>query len=132
MKRKQIRYYYLITLLMFLCPQSNIFGQKIIECGKDTFITISPQNLATINSIIVERDYLQEELEIMISLNNLKDLTIADQKEIIKSKEESINQSKKYNSLVLQDKEFLWKKRTITWAGISATFGLILGILIAL
>lgn len=117
---------------MFLCPQSNIFGQKIIECGKDTFITISPQNLATINSIIVERDYLQEELEIMISLNNLKDLTIADQKEIIKSKEESINQSKKYNSLVLQDKEFLWKKRTITWAGISATFGLILGILIAL
>lgn len=119
----------LIVLLFF--NKSNVFGQKIIEYRGDTLIVITPQNVATINSIIVERNYLEKEISVLNDLNLLKDSMIYDQKLIIATADESLVQMKKKNELVIQKQAYSYKKKVWTWSGISASFGLILGILLS-
>ena len=89
----------LIILLFF--KGTSLFGQKIIEYKGDTMIVISPHNVMTMNSIIVERNYLEKEVFLLDSLNTLKDSTILEQKQIIKMNEESLlktNEKNKDNS----------------------------------
>lgn len=118
-------------VLLFFKGNNFIFGQRIIEYKGDTLIVITPQNVATMNSIIVERDYLEKEVFILNDLNILKDSTIKEQKQIISFTEESLLQTKAKNELVVQEQAYTWKKRVWTWSGVSATVGLILGILLA-
>ena len=128
MKRK-LKLILCLMVLLFFKGNNFIFGQRIIEYKGDTLIVITPQNVATMNSIIVERDYLEKEVFILNDLNILKDSTIKEQKQIISFTEESLLQTKAKNKLVVQEQAYTWKKRVWTWSGVSATVGLILGIL---
>ena len=130
MKRK-LKLILCLMVLLFFKGNNFIFGQRIIEYKGDTLIVITPQNVATMNSIIVERDYLEKEVFILNDLNILKDSTIKEQKQIISFTEESLLQTKAKNELVIQEQAYTWKKRVWTWSGVSATVGLILGILLA-
>ena len=120
-----------LIILLFFKGDSNLYGQRIIEYKGDTLIVITPQNVATMNSIIVERNYLEKEVFILNDLNVLKDSTIKEQQKIILITEESLLQTKKKNELVIQEQAYTWKKRVWTWSGVSAAAGLILGILLA-
>ena len=130
MKRK-LKLILCLIVLLFFKGNNFIFGQRIIEYKGDTLIVITPQNVATMNSIIVERDYLEKEVFILNDLNILKDSTIKEQKQIISFTEESLLHTKAKNELVVQEQAYTWKKRVWTWSGVSATVGLILGILLA-
>lgn len=120
----------LITILLFFNYNSSVLGQKIIEYKGDTLIVITPQNVATMNSIIVERNYLKKEVSILNDLNSLKDSTIQKQEQVILITEESLLQTRIKNELVIQEQVYEWKKKVHTWSGISVSIGLILGILI--
>lgn len=120
----------LITILLFFNYNSSVLGQKIIEYKGDTLIVITPQNVVTMNSIIVEKNYLEKEVSILNDLNSLKDSTIQKQKQVILITEESLLQTRIKNELVIQEQVYEWKKKVYTWSGISVSIGLILGILI--
>lgn len=129
--KRRLKLILCLMVLLFFKGNNFIFGQRIIEYKGDTLIVITPQNVATMNSIIVERDYLEKEVFILNDLNILKDSTIKEQKQIISFTEESLLQTKAKNELVVQEQAYTWKKRVWTWSGVSATVGLILGILLA-
>ena len=129
--KRGIRLILCLIILLFFKGSGYLYGQRIIEYKGDTLIVITPQNVATMNSIIVERNYLEEEVSILNSLNILKDSTIKEQQQIILIAEESLLQTKKKNELAIQEQAYTWKKKTYTWSGISAAAGLILGVLLA-
>ena len=54
---------YILGLVMLLLSLS-CFSQEIIEYKGDTVVAISPKNLETINSIIVNYEYTLEELSL--------------------------------------------------------------------
>ena len=128
--RNWIKLILCLILLLFFREDNNLYGQRIIEYKGDTLIAITPQNVTTINSIIVERNYLEKEVLILNDLNNLKDSTIWKQNQIITTAEESILQLKKRNELVIQEQAYTQKRKIGTWSGISAGIGFLLGILL--
>ena len=119
----------IITLFSF--GNTNLFGQKIIEYKGDTLIVITPKNVATMNSIIIEREYLIEEVDILSTLVSVKDSIIMDQSDIIKISQESLLETKKRHNLVIQEQAVTWKKEVWKWSGISAGIGILVGILIS-
>ncbi len=121
----------LCLIILLFIKGNNLFGQRIIEYKGDTLIVITPQNVITMNSIIVERDYLEKEVFILNDLNNIKDSTIQKQKQIISITEESLSQTKTRNELIIQEQAYKWKKEVWTWSGVSAAVGLVLGVLLA-
>ena len=129
--RRVLKYIICLILLLLLRGDSNLYCQNIIEYKGDTLITITPQNLATINSIIVERDYLEEELYVLSELNDLKDSTILEQESIIKFGQDQLRVAEEKHSLEIQKEAYTWRRRVYTWSGISAGIGLVLGILVA-
>ena len=119
----------LIILLFF--KGTSLFGQKIIEYKGDTMIVISPHNVMTMNSIIVERNYLEKEVLLLDSLNTLKDSTILEQKQIIRMNEESLLKTNEKNNLIIQELAYSWKRKAWTQSGFFAIGGIILGVLLA-
>ena len=119
----------LIILLFF--KGTSLFGQKIIEYKEDTMIVISPHNVMTMNSIIVERNYLEKEVLLLDSLNTLKDSTILEQKQIIKMNEESLLKTNEKNNLIIQELAYNWKRKAWTQSGFFAIGGIIIGVLLA-
>ena len=119
----------LIILLFF--KGTSLFGQKIIEYKGDTMIVISPHNVMTMNSIIVERNYLEKEVFLLDSLNTLKDSTILEQKQIIKMNEESLLKTNEKNNLIIQELAYNWKRKAWTQSGFFAIGGIIIGVLLA-
>lgn len=129
--KRVLMYIICLILLLLLRGDSNLYCQNIIEYKGDTLITITPQNLATINSIIVEREYLEEELYILSELNDLKDSTISEQESIIKFGQNQLLRTEERHALEIQTEAYSWRRKVYTWSGISAALGLILGILVA-
>lgn len=105
----------LFLILFFFSFIFNSFSQELITTGKDTLIVISPKNLKTINSIIIERKYLKREINLMDSIisgknNIIQDLyKIDSQKEIIikayksdlDKKTKELSKEKKKSKLIL-------------------------------
>lgn len=120
-----------LTIVLFSCGNTNLFGQKIIEYKGDTLIVITPKNIATINSIIVEREYLIDEVDILSNMVSIKDSIITDQSNIIRVNQESLIAAKKQHNLVIQEQAVTWKKEVWKWSGISAGIGVLVGILIS-
>lgn len=120
-----------LIIALFSFGNTNLFGQKIVEYKGDTLIVVTPKNVATINSIIVEREYLIEEIDILSTLVSVKDSIIMDQSDIIKISQESLLETKKHNDLVIQEQAVTWKKEVWKWSGISAGIGILIGILIS-
>lgn len=122
----------LLILLLLRCD--SVFGQKIIEYNGDTVITITPENVRTMNSIIVEREYLIDELCVLSELNEIKDSLIKDQEEIIKIGKTIIKEEKDKHDLEIQKQAVelnsSYKKKLNKWVSISGIVGLILGILL--
>lgn len=85
----------------------------------------------TMNSIIVERNYLEKEVLLLDSLNTLKDSTILEQKQIIKMNEESLLKTNEKNNLIIQELAYNWKRKAWTQSGFFAIGGIILGVLLA-
>ena len=124
-----------LLILLFLKGDScAIYGQKIIEDNGDTLILITPANVQTMNSIIIERQYLIEEILLMSELNEVKDSLIKDQGEIIKIGQNILKEEKDKHSLEIQEQAISLKasyKRDLEkWVSISGIIGLILGILL--
>ena len=122
-------------LLVFLYP---ILGasQEIVKYKNDTLIMITPNNLKTINSIIVDRDFLEKELNLSNQIKFQKDSIIK-----LKTKELTIKDSiiDSFNNIVfLKDEQIenirvenKKEKRKKISVGIgSGVLGLLLGLLI--
>ena len=128
--RNRIKLILCLIILLFF-KGTSLFGQKIIEYKGDTMIVISPHNVMTMNSIIVERNYLEKEVLLLDSLNTLKDSTILEQKQIIKMNEESLLKTNEKNNLIIQELSYNWKRKAWTQSGFFAIGGIILGVLLA-
>ncbi len=122
----------LVSLLLLKGDLS--YGQKIIEYKGDTVVLITQENVQTMNSIIVEREYLIEEVSILTELCNVKDSVISDQDEVIKVGQSIIVEQREKHNLEIQkqatDLKLSKKKAIKTWSSITAVIGLILGFLL--
>lgn len=84
---KKILFEKILLVFLFLYP---ILGasQEIVKYKNDTLIMITPNNLKTINSIIVDRDFLEKELNLSNQIKFQKDSIIK-----LKTKELTIKDS---------------------------------------
>lgn len=119
-------------LLLSLFPIMKVGAQEIVEHKGDTLITITPNNLKTINSIIVDLENSKEIID-------LQDKIILEDS-IIKLKKDSIinyqwdiqNKRDDYYIRSIQgleesiEKE---KRKKKTWVGILSSVAVVLGIL---
>ena len=132
---KKILFEKILLVFLFLYP---ILGasQEIVKYKNDTLIMITPNNLKTINSIIVDRDFLEKELNLSNQIKFQKDSIIK-----LKTKELTIKDSiiDSFNNIVfLKDEQIenirvenKKEKRKKISVGIgSGDLGLLLGLLI--
>lgn len=132
---KKILFEKILLVSLFLYP---ILGasQEIVKYKNDTLIMITPNNLKTINSIIVDRDFLEKELNLSNQIKFQKDSIIK-----LKTKELTIKDSiiDSFNNIVfLKDEQIenirvenKKEKRKKISVGIgSGVLGLLLGLLI--
>lgn len=117
--------------MIFSCGIINSYGQRIIEYRGDTLIVVTPKTIATMNAIIVDREYLEEEVIVLSEMVTVKDSIILDQTKIIEVKEKSLLETKKYHDLQIHENAVTWKKQVWKWSGISAGVGVLLGFLIS-
>ena len=99
---KKILFEKILLVFLFLYP---ILGasQEIVKYKNDTLIMITPNNLKTINSIIVDRDFLEKELNLSNQIKFQKDSIIK-----LKTKELTIKDSiiDSFNNIVfLKDEQ---------------------------
>lgn len=132
---KRILRVIIYVLILFLFKgDSNAYGQKIIEYSGDTLVAITQEQLGTINSIIVEREYLIEELSLADEMNELMDSMIKEQEEIIKYGQRLLKDETEKHVLEIQDQAYQLKSeyrgKLFSWASVSLGFGLILGLLL--
>ena len=132
---KKLLFEKILLVFLFLYP---ILGasQEIVKYKNDTLIMITPNNLKTINSIIVDRDFLEKELNLSNQIKFQKDSIIK-----LKTKELTIKDSiiDSFNNIVfLKDEQIenirvenKKEKRKKISVGIgSGVLGLLLGLLI--
>lgn len=120
----------IVGFLLVLILSFPSYSQRILEYNGDTLIAITPKNLATINAMITERNYLEKEVKILSKTVELQKATIIDQKEIIKTEGESKSILEEKHSLKIKEQAYTWRKKTIRWSCISAGIGLVIGIII--
>lgn len=120
----------IVGFLLVLILSFPSYSQRILEYNGDTLIAITPENLATINTMITERNYLEKEVKILSKTIELQKATIIDQREIIKTEGESKSILEEKHSLKIQEQAYTWRKKTIRWSCISAGIGLVIGIII--
>lgn len=124
---------YILILFLFK-GDSNLYSQRIIKYSGDTLIAITPEQLGSINSIIIEREYLLEELEIIDEMNKLMDSTIIEQNKIIRYGQDILRKENEKHELEIQEQAYQLKReysgKLFSWTGISLGFGLVLGLLL--
>lgn len=120
----------IVGFLLILILSFPSYSQRILEYNGDTLIAITPENLATINTMITERNYLEKEVKILSKTIELQKATIIDQREIIKTEGESKSILEEKHSLKIQEQAYTWRRKTIRWSCISAGIGLVIGIII--
>lgn len=122
----------LFFVALFFFPSSFLRGQEIIEHNGDTLITITPGEVKTMNSIIVDLERSKD----IISLQKkmiLEDSIVAVRKDsiMVVQKELQLKKEDYYISSIQGLEKSLKKekrKRKI-WAGILGSVAVILGVL---
>lgn len=119
-------------LLLFLLPMMKVGAQEIVEHKGDTLITITPENLKTINSIIVDLENSKEIIGIQEKMI-FEDSIIKIQKDSIINYQREIQLKKDdyyINSIQgLQDSLKKEKRKKKLWTGILGSVAVILGAL---
>lgn len=72
------------------------FSQEIIEYNGDTLIAITPKDLGTINSIIVDYELTQKELNLYKELSVVDSVTICAKDSIIREKDLILRKKEDY------------------------------------
>ena len=119
-------------LLLSLLPMMKVGAQEIVEHKGDTLITITPENLKTINSIIVDLENSKEIIGIQERMI-FEDSIIKIQKDSIINYQREIQLKKDdyyINSIQgLQDSLKKEKRKKKLWTGILGSVAVILGAL---
>ena len=119
-------------LLLSLLPMMKVGAQEIVEHKGDTLITITPKNLKTINSIIVDLENSKEIIGIQERMI-FEDSIIKIQKDSIINYQRKIQLKKDdyyINSIQgLQDSLKKEKRKKKLWTGILGSVAVILGAL---
>lgn len=119
-------------LLLSLLPMMKVGAQEIVEHKGDTLITITPGNLKTINSIIVDLENSKEIIGIQERMI-FEDSIIKIQKDSIINYQREIQLKKDdyyINSIQgLQDSLKKEKRKKKLWTGILGSVAVILGAL---
>lgn len=119
-------------LLLSLLPIVKVGAQEIVEHKGDTLITITPENLKTINSIIVDLENSKEIIGIQERMI-FEDSIIKIQKDSIINYQRKIQLKKDdyyINSIQgLQDSLKKEKRKKKLWTGILGSVAVILGAL---
>ena len=119
-------------LLLSLLPIVKVGAQEIVEHKGDTLITITPKNLKTINSIIVDLENSKEIIGIQERMI-FEDSIIKIQKDSIINYQREIQLKKDdyyINSIQgLQDSLKKEKRKKKLWTGILGSVAVILGAL---
>lgn len=123
---------YLLLFLWVIFYSQELISQEIIEYKGDTMIVISPQNLNTINAIIVENEYNKIELELYQALHKVDSVLINSRDSIIHNNNLIIDKQVKFYSESIEDlsrslEQEKIKRKTIT--GILGTISIVLCIL---
>lgn len=126
-----------IKIICLIIPLAFLFflkanSQGIIEYKGDTLITITPNNLKTINCIITDFELTKKEVSVYKNLVYQDSLLIKDKDSIISRKDSIISKKETYyNNLVSELNNNLKKeknKKTL-WTSILGGVAVILGIL---
>lgn len=119
-------------LLLSLLPMMKVGAQEIVEHSGDTLITITPGNLKTINSIIVDLENSKEIIGIQERMI-FEDSIIKIQKDSIINYQREIQLKKDdyYINYIqgLQDSLKKEKRKKKLWTGILGSVAVILGAL---
>lgn len=119
-------------LLLSLLPIVKVGAQEIVEHKGDTLITITPENLKTVNSIIVDLENSKEIIGIQERMI-FEDSIIKIQKDSIINYQREIQLKKDdyyINSIQgLQDSLKKEKRKKKLWTGILGSVAVILGAL---
>lgn len=122
----------LLFLLAFLFFVGKANSQEIIEYKGDTLITITPNNLKTINCIIADFELTKKKLDLYKKINYNDSLLINDKDSIITLKDSIIVKKDNYYKTIVTNlnnnlkKE---KKKRTLWTSILGGVAVILGIL---
>lgn len=125
-----------LLVLLFFMPL-KLFAQEIIELKGDTLIAITQDQLKTINSIIVDREYLNKENIILDSLVLQKDSVISilgkkyEMKDSIVSRYLRVIDFQEDRITGLEKSMKKEKAKKIGWGIGGGILGIVLGILIA-
>lgn len=118
------------ALLLSLSPFLGIRAQEIVEHKGDTLITLTPENLKTINSIIVDLENIRDLSEVQESLIKEDSVVMAKKDSIIFYQQKiQIMRDNYYVFSITELQESLRKekKRKKTWLGILGSVAVILG-----
>lgn len=87
---------YILSFLTIISLVMSSYSQEIIEFNGDTAVIISPKNLNTINSIIVEHELINKELDLYKKSAVIDSTIIASKDSIILNKDFIINKKDKF------------------------------------
>lgn len=113
-----------------------IFGvraQEIIEHNGDTLITITPNNLKTINCIIADFEYNNKQIKLYKEIIFQDSLLISNKDSVIRATNQIMETKEKYyqdTAVQLQNEIKKEKKKRTLWTsilgGVAAIFGILL------
>lgn len=130
--------YKIKNLLLFLWAifsfySSPVYSQEIVEYKGDTVVVISPKNLRTINSIIVEHNYNKKEIQLYKDIILVDSVLIASKDSIIKNQIIIMDRKEDYYTKSINGLEKSLKKekrKRHLFTGILSGVAVFLGILI--
>jgi hypothetical protein len=87
---------FILVILISLVASSSLNAQEVIEYKGDTAVVISKEAVKTLNTIIIEREFMHDQLQVYADFRRIDSLTISAQDSIIKQKDLIISKQKKY------------------------------------
>lgn len=121
----------LLCLLVFIFFNSK--SQNIIKYDNDTLITLTPNNIKTINCIIVDFENTKDQLNLYKRLSKQDSILINQKDSILRLQNNlMIKKENYYNSSISNLKENLNKEKNKKnlWIGILSGVSILLGILV--
>lgn len=124
---------YLLSLWVSFFFILGVGAQEIIEHNGDTLITITPNNLKTINCIIAEFEYNNKQIKLYKEIIFQDSLLISNKDSVIKATNKIMETKEKYyqdTAVQLQKSLEKEKKKRTLWTsilgGVAAIFGILL------
>lgn len=119
-------------IVLFFIPQ-HTRAQEIIEYKGDTLVTITPDNLKTINCIIADFEYNNKQIRLYKEIIFQDSLLIINKDSVIRATNQIMETKEKYYqdiAVQLQNEIKKEKKKRTLWTsilgGVAAIFGILL------